>query len=125
MVLTSSGIALDEVFTRTDALGTMTYLTDAMRSTLALTDVSGAVQTQYAYELFGNLQLSGATTANALTFTGREADGTGLYYYRSRYYSPRFQRFISSDPIGFAGGDLDTLQLRWQFAGCVFGSAWA
>lgn len=103
-----SGVAVDQEFTRTDALGTISYLTDAIRSTLALTDVNGAIQTQYAYEPFGNLQVSGATTANALAFTGREADGTGLYYYRARYYSPRFQRFISSDPLGFAGGDLDT-----------------
>src|SRR5262249_10209764 len=32
-------------------------------------------------------------------------DGTGLYYYRARYYSPVLQRFISEDPIAFAGGD--------------------
>jgi len=30
-------------------------------------------------------------------FTGRENDGTGLYYYRARYY--QLQRFISEDPI--------------------------
>lgn len=29
----------------------------------------------------------------------------GLYYNRARYYSPTLQRFISQDPIGFAGGD--------------------
>jgi RHS repeat-associated protein len=29
----------------------------------------------------------------------RENDGTGLYYYRARYYSPELQRFISQDPI--------------------------
>ncbi|MCA9421820.1 MAG: RHS repeat-associated core domain-containing protein, partial [Nitrospira sp.] len=38
-------------------------------------------------------------------FTGREHDGTGLLYYRARYYSPVIQRFISEDPVGFAGGD--------------------
>jgi hypothetical protein len=27
-----------------------------------------------------------------------------LYYYRARYYSPRFQRFITEDPIGFGDG---------------------
>lgn len=37
-------------------------------------------------------------------FTGRENDGTGLYYYRARYYSPTYQRFIAQDPIGFRGG---------------------
>lgn len=37
-------------------------------------------------------------------YTGRENDGTGGYYYRARYYSPSFGRFISGDPIGLAGG---------------------
>jgi RHS repeat-associated protein len=40
-----------------------------------------------------------------MVITGRENDGTGLYFYRARYYSPTFQRFIAQDPIGFAGGD--------------------
>jgi len=29
---------------------------------------------------------------------------TNLYYYRARYYNPTLQRFISEDPVGFAGG---------------------
>lgn len=37
-------------------------------------------------------------------YTGRENDGTGVYFYRGRYYNPTFQRFISEDPIGIAGG---------------------
>lgn len=36
-------------------------------------------------------------------YTGRENDGNGLYYYRARYYSPLLGRFISQDPLGFAG----------------------
>jgi len=28
-------------------------------------------------------------------------------YYRARYYHPGLQRFISEDPIGFAGGDFN------------------
>jgi RHS repeat-associated protein len=43
-------------------------------------------------------------STNTYQYTGRVNDGTGLYYYRARYYSPRFQRFISEDPAGFAGG---------------------
>ncbi len=38
-------------------------------------------------------------------FTGRELEETGLYYYRARFYMPDLGRFISKDPIGFAGGD--------------------
>jgi RHS repeat-associated protein len=30
-----------------------------------------------------------------------------LYYYRARYYHPRLQRFVSEDPIGFSGGDMN------------------
>ena len=41
-------------------------------------------------------------------FTGREYDSeTGLYFYRARYYDPKIGRFISEDPIGFQGGDLN------------------
>lgn len=30
-----------------------------------------------------------------------------MYYNRGRYYSPSLQRFISEDPIGFNGGDVN------------------
>ena len=33
-----------------------------------------------------------------------ENDGSGLYYYRARYYDPALMRFIAEDPIGLAGG---------------------
>lgn len=38
-----------------------------------------------------------------MQYTGRENDGTGLYFYRARYYSPTLHRFVSEDPIGFLG----------------------
>ena len=37
---------------------------------------------------------------NSYQYTGRENDGTGLYFYRARYYAPALGRFISEDPIG-------------------------
>jgi RHS repeat-associated protein len=37
-------------------------------------------------------------------YTGRENDGTGLMYYRARYYHAGCARFISEDPIGWASG---------------------
>ena len=72
---------------------------------LAVRDSTGVVQTQYTYEPFGNTTLTGAPSTNAFQYTGRENDGTGLYYYRARYYHPTLQRFISQDPLGFGGGD--------------------
>jgi RHS repeat-associated protein len=32
-------------------------------------------------------------------FTAREDDGTGLYYYRFRYFHPMLGRFVSEDPV--------------------------
>ena len=51
------------------------------------------------------LQRPVALPAPTSCATRREEDGTGLNYYRARYYHPQLQRFISEDPIGFAGGD--------------------
>ena len=97
--------ATDEVFSRTTGAGTQSLISDGLGTTLALLDAAGAEQTRYTYDPFGAVTRGGAASGNATTFTGREDDGTGLLYYRARYYSPRLQRFISGDPIGFAGGD--------------------
>ncbi|MEV4757046.1 RHS repeat-associated core domain-containing protein [Micromonospora sp. NPDC049559] len=82
---------------------TRRYLTDALGSTLGLVDNAGA-GASYAYDPFGGTTVNGDDGGNPYRYTGREDDGTGLYYYRARYYSPVLQRFISEDPIGFAGG---------------------
>lgn len=102
-----TGLETDEYLTRTDVVGNCTFLMDGLGSTLALTDHTGAIQTEYTYEPFGKTTSSGATSTNASQYTGRENDGTGLYYYRARYYHPGLQRFISQDPIGFGGGDVN------------------
>jgi RHS repeat-associated protein len=99
-----TGLRTDEIFSRTDTGGARIFLTDAIGSTLALTDSTGAIQTQYTYEPFGKTTSSGAASFNTFEFTGRENDGTGLYFYRARYQSPRLLRFVSEDPIGFRGG---------------------
>ena len=95
---------LDQFFTRTDSNGARHYLTDALGSSVALSDGSGTTQTEYSYEPFGGFTTSGAVTGNPFAFTGREADGTGLLYYRARYYDARLQRFLSEDPAGFSDG---------------------
>jgi RHS repeat-associated protein len=99
------GLGLDEWFRRTDAAGARDLLTDALGSTLALADGAGTVQTQYTYEPFGATTATGQASTNSFKYTGREDDGTGLYYYRARYYHPTFGRFVSEDPIRFSSGD--------------------
>ncbi|HEX7956913.1 MAG TPA: RHS repeat-associated core domain-containing protein, partial [Pyrinomonadaceae bacterium] len=95
---------IDEVFSRTTSAGTQSLVSDGLGTTLALLDAAGAEQTRYTYAPFGATTQAGAATSNPTKFTGREDDGTGLYYYRARYYSPQQQRFISGDPLGFGGG---------------------
>jgi len=119
-----SGSLIDETLTRSDSNGSTTLLTDAQRSTIGLADASGAVQTSYTFEPFGQTQVSGSPSANATEFASRENDGVGLYYYRSRFYSPALQRFLSEDPKGFAGGDVNLFvdplgldQTIWDFGG--------
>jgi len=59
------------------------------------------------YDTFGNvLGQTDADEQPRFAFAGRELDAeSGLYYNRLRYYDPAAGRFISEDPIGFAGGD--------------------
>jgi RHS repeat-associated protein len=102
-----TGLGIDGVLSRADTAGARSFLTDGLGSTLALTDSTATVQTEYTYEPFGATTVNGAASANPFQYTGRENDGTELYYYRARYYHPELQRFISEEPIGFAGGDVN------------------
>lgn len=100
--LITSGI--DEVFLRKEGSTASHFMADAVGSVIALTDAAGVVQTQYSFEPYGQASTSGAANNNSQRYTAREEDGTGLLYYRARYYSASKGRFISEDPIGFAGG---------------------
>jgi RHS repeat-associated protein len=100
-----TGLNVDEFFIRTASSTTSTLLADALGSTIGLVGSSGSIATSYTYQPFGATTTGGAANTNPYQFTGRENDGTGLYFYRARYYSPMLQRFTAQDPIGFAGGD--------------------
>jgi RHS repeat-associated protein len=102
----------DEFFLRSDGAGTVIPLSDVLGSTIGLTDSSGNLVTSYTYEPYGATELSGVNNDNSTEYTGRENDGAGLYYYRFRYYAPQLGRFISQDPMGFAGGGPEPLRLR-------------
>ena len=103
------GLGIDEFLTRTDVVAgtTSNFLTDALRSPVVVTDNAGTVQTEYTYEPFGKTTVTGNFNSSSYQYTGRENDGTGLYYYRKRYYHPELQRFMSEDPIEYSGGDIN------------------
>jgi RHS repeat-associated protein len=81
------------------------FLQDHLGSTTALTNSSGSVIESATYDSFGN---STNNLSTRYQFTGREFDtDLGLHYYRARFYDAKLGRFISEDPIGFAGGDVN------------------
>ncbi len=103
-----TGAGLDEYLSHASTSGEARFaLADALGSIVALVDSSGAVVTEYTYEPFGATGITGAPSENRAQYTDRENDGTGLYYYRARYYHPRLQRFLSEDPAGLISGDLN------------------
>ena len=99
-----NGPGIDEPLARG---GSEFYWVDALGSVLRLTDAGGSITTAYGYEPFGRASVTSGASTNPAQYTGRENDGTGLHYYRARYYHPGLQRFISEDPVGFAGGDVN------------------
>jgi RHS repeat-associated protein len=99
-----SGLWLDDWLASTDSTGSVALLRNALGSTIALVNSAGSLATQDSYEPFGKTTQSGASTSNPYAFAGRELDQSGLYFMRARYYNPLLSRFISSDPIGLAGG---------------------
>jgi RHS repeat-associated protein len=80
------------------------YHHDHLTSTTQVTAHNGGTLQATTYSAFGAIQSQTGSSPNRLKYTGREDDGTGLYYYRARYYDPSTGRFISEDPLGFEAG---------------------
>jgi len=98
------GADIDEVLARYSQTGNRWLLADHLGSVLGLVDAGGLSTTLYAYSPYGETSVLGSGETNPLQYTGRENDGTGLYFYRARYYDALLKRFISEDPIGIAAG---------------------
>ncbi len=81
------------------------FIADHLGSTNGLATPGGGLSASIVYDGYGNTVTSIPTRYR---YTGREYDSfTGLYYYRARWYDAQIGRFISEDPIGFAGGDVN------------------
>jgi RHS repeat-associated protein len=101
-----SDLGIDNKLRQTSSTtGVSYFLTDHLGSTAGLTDASGSLLEQLSYDSFGN---STGSPRSRYGYTGRERDpDTGLLYYRARWHDPEVGRFISEDPIGFLGRDLN------------------
>jgi RHS repeat-associated protein len=87
------------------------YQCDHLGTPLELTDQHGDIAWSAQYKAWGEVREQRSASAlqqgltNPIRFQGQYHDyETGLYYNRHRYYDPETGRFVSKDPIGFAGG---------------------
>ena len=87
------------------------YQCDHLGTPQELTNQQGEIVWRAQHKAWGETQVQGSDWAqhkgiqNPLRFQGQYHDHeTGLHYNRYRYYDPLVGRFISKDPIGYAGG---------------------
>lgn len=97
------GAGIDEHLAISTSAGRRYFVADLQGSTIALTNNAGAVVESYKYGAYGEVVQSNPSE-NPFQYVGRENDGTGLYYYRARYYEPTAGSFISEDPVTWGGG---------------------
>lgn len=86
------------------------YHHNAVGSTVAVTDQSQAMVNKYAYDAFGAVANQVEAIPQPFTYVGQFGvmrEPNGFYYMKARYYDPNVGRFVSEDPIGFEGGDVN------------------
>ena len=87
------------------------YHFDATGNTVALTNEGGNIVNSYAYSPFGIIaNEQEAVLHQPFKYVGQYgvmSEPNGLYYMRARFYDPYTGRFISQDPLGFEGGDIN------------------
>ncbi|NKC13293.1 MAG: hypothetical protein GKR94_14185 [Gammaproteobacteria bacterium] len=95
---------IDNPLIHTDANGaSQFYQQDGLGSVVAMTDAAGTLLGAHQYDAWGTV-VTRSGHLQRFGYTGREADATGLLYYRARYYDPGTGRFTQRDPLGFVDG---------------------
>jgi len=94
---------------------------DRLGSIMGLVDASGVMVAYYDYDAWGGLMRATVPSGSSVLYNFRfrwqcreyvpvireSTCNTGFYYFRNRWYDPQSGRFISKDPIGLDGGDLN------------------
>lgn len=83
------------------------YETDKQGTIRQLVKGNGQVLSNLQYDAFGGLKSNlSEIDWNRFAFTGREwTQSIGEYYFRTRFYSPKFGTFLSEDLNGFTAAD--------------------
>ncbi|TXT49439.1 MAG: RHS repeat-associated core domain protein [Spirochaetes bacterium] len=77
------------------------FYTDHLGSRRAVLNEAGAIQAKIDYSVWGMptvTNYNGYDGSKDISFTGKERDATGLYYFNARYYDASIGRFITEDP---------------------------
>ena len=86
------------------------YVPDPLGSTVALLDNTQTIKDTFTYFPSGTVASRTGTTATPFQFAGTKgyhADASGKTYVRARVLEPAKGRWLTEDPIGFWGGDLN------------------
>src|SRR5208337_111505 len=93
-----------------DSTGAYCYHFDATGNTVAMTNSSQNIANAYTNDPFGNMLDQQETDPQPFKYVGQYgvmAEANGFCYMRARYYDPQVGRFVSEDPQGFDGGDVN------------------
>ena len=75
------------------------YVSNGHGDITQLTNSSGTIAEDYAYDAFGNQKDAEHSIYNPFRYSGEYFDSeTGFIYLRARYYDPSIGRFITEDP---------------------------
>jgi RHS repeat-associated protein len=100
----TQGQNIDEPLAMSRSGATNYYEADGLGSVTSLSNAGGALAQTYTFDSFGKQTNSTGSVTNPFQYTAREFDPeTSLYYYRARYYDASVGRFLSEDPLEFAG----------------------
>ena len=118
------GLYVDELVALDQGGERFYYHLDTQFSVYGLSDANGTLVEGVQYGAYGqptifapgangtvdfgsdDVLATASVLGNHALFTGRRWDAqTKLYYYRARYMSPDFGRFISRDPLNLSAGD--------------------
>jgi RHS repeat-associated protein len=83
------------------------FVPDPLGSVRAVLDTSGSIVATRDYWPYGEVaaQSGGMTAIQFVGALGYFTDTTNRVYVRARHYRPDLGRWVTEDPIGFAGGD--------------------
>ncbi len=82
------------------------YINDHLGGTSVVVDENGNKISEESYYAFGEERAGGDSR---FTYTGKEKDASGLYYYGARYYDADSGRFTTPDPISGGLGNPQSL----------------